>query len=174
MWFAKKTRATKLCFSDPGLLFFVVTGEREGAVIHLNLWKGYTAPHVLVFTTVSRYVTIIKGGENMKELHRLKRNEQKVKTLEDIVKLLKAHDKEVAEKYGIKSIRIFGSYTEGKQRETSDLDLIVVFEKTPSLIELVRIEEELGKMLGVKVDLLTEEAISPFIKPYIREIEVLP
>ncbi len=109
----------------------------------------------------------------MKELHRLKRNDQKVETLEDIVKVLKAHRKEVAEKYGIKSIRIFGSYTEGKQRETSDVDLIVVFEKTPSLIELIRIEEELGEMLGVKVDLLTDEAISPFIKPYIREVEVL-
>jgi len=68
----------------------------------------------------------------MKELHRLKRNEQQVKTLEDIIKFLKAHGKEVAEKYGIRSIRIFGSYTEGKQKETSDLDLIVVFEKTPS------------------------------------------
>ena len=40
----------------------------------------------------------------MKELHRLKRNDQKVETLEDIVKVLKAHGKEVAEKYGIKSM----------------------------------------------------------------------
>ncbi|MBM7583292.1 putative nucleotidyltransferase [Caldicoprobacter guelmensis] len=109
----------------------------------------------------------------MEELRGLDRNEQQIKTLEDIIKVLKAHSKEIAEKYGIKSIRVFGSYVEGKQKETSDLDLIVVFEETPSLIELVQIEEELGRMVGVKVDLLTEEAISPFIKPYIREVEVL-
>jgi len=76
--------------------------------------------------------------------------------------------KELAEKYGIISIKLFGFYAEEKQRETSNLDLIIVFQKIPSLIELVLIEEELGKILGVKVDLLTEEAISPFIKPYIR------
>lgn len=57
----------------------------------------------------------------MKELHRLKKNGQKLKTLEGIVKVFKAHGKE-AEKYGIKSIRVFGSYAEGKQRETSDFD----------------------------------------------------
>ncbi|WP_252228709.1 nucleotidyltransferase family protein [Caldicoprobacter algeriensis] len=149
----------------------------------MHHYLEYEDPLTLIEELISKQEEILEGirklkepigGENMKELHRLKRNEQQVKTLEDIIKVLKAHGKEVAEKYGIKNIRIFGSYTEGKQRETSDLDLIVVFEKTPSLIELVRIEEELGKMVGVKVDLLTEEAISPFIKPYVREVEVLP
>ncbi len=109
----------------------------------------------------------------MKELQRLTKNVQNNVTVKYIVKLLKAHGKELADKYGIESIKIFGSYAEGKQTETSDLDLIAVFKNTPSLIELVRIEEELGEMLGVKVDLLTEEAISPLTKPYIKEIEVL-
>lgn len=52
------------------------------------------------------------------------------------------------------------------------LILIVVFEKIPSLTELAWIEEEFGEMLGVKVHLLTEEAISPFVKPYIRKVEI--
>ncbi len=67
----------------------------------------------------------------------------------------------------------FGSYAEGNQTEKSDLDMIVEFSETPTLIELVRIEEELSELLGVKVDLLTEESISPFIKPYIKEVEVI-
>lgn len=92
--------------------------------------------------------------------------------LEEIEGILKKHKKKLAEKYGIKSLRIFGSYVEGKQKRTSDLDLIVVFEETPTFIELLRIEEELSELLGVKVDLLTEEQISPFIKPYIREMEI--
>ncbi|RKX53660.1 MAG: nucleotidyltransferase, partial [Thermotoga sp.] len=70
-------------------------------------------------------------------------------------------------------LKIFGSYVERKQTETSDIDLIVEFYEVPTLIELVRIEEELTELLGVKVDLLTEESISPFIRPYIKEIEVI-
>lgn len=92
--------------------------------------------------------------------------------LEEIEGILKKHKRKLAKKYGIKSLRIFGSYVEGKQKRTSDLDLIVVFEETPTFIELLRIEEELSQLLGVKVDLLTEEQISPFIKPYIMEMEI--
>lgn len=90
--------------------------------------------------------------------------------LEEVIKILSEHKGELRKKYKIKEIKIFGSYVKGEQKETSDIDLIVDFEETPTFIELVKIEEELEKVLGVKVDLLTEESISPFIKPYIREV----
>ena len=44
-----------------------------------------------------------------------------------------------------KKIEIFGSYARGEQKETSDLDVIVEFEKRKSLLELVGIEQELYK-----------------------------
>jgi len=81
----------------------------------------------------------------MKELHRLKKNGQKLKTLEDIVKVLKVHGKELTEKYGIKSIRVFGSYAEGKQREMSDLDLIGVFKKHLLLLNWCGLKKSLKK-----------------------------
>ena len=59
-------------------------------------------------------------------------------------------------------IEIFGSYARGEQKETSDLDVIVEFEKRKSLLELVGIEQELEDNLGIKIDLLTEASISPF------------
>ena len=52
----------------------------------------------------------------------------------------------------------------------SDVDIIVDFEEVPTFIEFMKIQEELEKILGVKVDLLTEESISPFIRPYIKKI----
>jgi len=97
----------------------------------------------------------------------------KPKTLSEIVKILVQHRKELEENYGIRKVKIFGSYVKGKQTHKSDLDLIVEFNEIPTLIELVRIEEELSKLLGIKVDLLTDEGISPFIRPHIKEIEVL-
>ncbi len=71
--------------------------------------------------------------------------------------------------FGIVKVRVFGSYVRGQQRENSDLDLIVKFKKTPGFIKLMQIEEKLSSILGVKVDLLTEEGISPYIKEYVEK-----
>ncbi len=49
---------------------------------------------------------------------------------------------------------------------------MVGFERTPTLLELVKLEEELSDLLGVNVDLLTEEQISPYIKPFLKVIEI--
>ena len=96
-----------------------------------------------------------------------------MKTIQEIIEILREHERELKKKYKIKRIKIFGSYVEGNQSKTSDIDLIVDFEETPTFIELLRAEEEITRILGIKVDLLTEESISPFIKPYIKEVEAL-
>jgi len=92
-----------------------------------------------------------------------------VKTLNEVVEILRMHKEELKSKYKIKSIKIFGSYARGEQKETSDIDIIVEFEKYPTLVEFIRIQEELENLLGIKVDLLTEGSISPFIRPFIKE-----
>ena len=96
-----------------------------------------------------------------------------MKTLQEIIKILTNQKEVLRKKYKIKEIKIFGSYATNEQKETSDIDLIVDFEEVPTFIELMKIQEELEKLLAVKVDLLTEESISPFIKPYIKEIVVI-
>jgi len=71
-------------------------------------------------------------------------------------------------KYGAKRIEIFGSYARGEERTDSDLDVIVEFSERKSLLELVGIEQELKDHLGIKVDLLTKQSISPYL---IKKIE---
>ena len=83
------------------------------------------------------------------------------KVIDKLVSILKKH--------GAKKIEIFGSYARGEQKETSDLDVIVEFEKRKSLLELVGIEQELEDALGIKVDLLTEASISPYLKVILNE-----
>jgi len=77
------------------------------------------------------------------------------KIIDKLVSILKKH--------GAKKIEIFGSYARGEQKEVSDLDVIVEFEKRKSLLELVGIEQELEDALGIKVDLLTRAYISPYL-----------
>lgn len=72
-------------------------------------------------------------------------------------------------KRGAKRIRIFGSYARGEQTPKSDIDVLVEFKERKSLLDFVRIEREVSEEIGVKVDLLTEKAISPYLKDRINK-----
>jgi predicted nucleotidyltransferase len=72
-----------------------------------------------------------------------------------LISILKKHD--------VERIGIFGSRARGEARPDSDLDVLVDFNKVKSLLTLVSIEQELTDALGIKVDLLTESAISPHL-----------
>lgn len=67
-------------------------------------------------------------------------------------------------KYGVKKILIFGSYARNEATPKSDLDLIVEFPDWTSLLDHVGIEIELSETLNMKIDLLSRNGISPYIK----------
>ena len=74
----------------------------------------------------------------------------------------------------ISIVGIFGSTARGEATESSDIDLIVKLSKPESLLSLVRLEGNLSEALGKKVDLLTEGAISPYLKDRIlKELTVI-
>ena len=56
--------------------------------------------------------------------------------------------------YGVKKIGLFGSYAKGSPDETSDIDVIVEFDR-PIGFKFIEFAEELERLLGGKVDLLT-------------------
>lgn len=70
---------------------------------------------------------------------------------------------------GAKSVAVFGSYARGEAGPSSDLDLLVDFENSVSLLSLIQIEQELSEQLGIKVDLVTEGALSPYIRKVIQK-----
>jgi predicted nucleotidyltransferase len=56
----------------------------------------------------------------------------------------------------------------------SDLDVLVNFRDRKSLLTLVRIERELSESIGVRVDLLTEQSVSPYLIDRIKsELKVI-
>jgi len=67
------------------------------------------------------------------------------------------------EQYGVKTLGIFGSYITGKQKETSDVDILVEFERPIGLLKFVTLEQELSELLGKKVDLVMKSALKPRI-----------
>ena len=74
----------------------------------------------------------------------------------------------------VSMVGIFGSMVRGEAKKKSDIDLLIRFSRPKSLLALVRLERELSKALGRKVDLLTEAAISPYLRERIlQEVRVV-
>lgn len=66
-------------------------------------------------------------------------------------------------------IGIFGSFARDENNDSSDLDILVQFGKRLNLFDLIDLENKLSEALGIKVDLVTRNALSPFIKPFIEK-----
>lgn len=61
----------------------------------------------------------------------------------------------VAANYPIKSVRLFGSYAEGRETENSDVDVMVEFNKEPiSLLKFFGFKDDLADLLGTPVDIV--------------------
>lgn len=73
------------------------------------------------------------------------------------------------ENQGVKKIAVFGSYVRGEERPGSDIDILVKFSERKSLLDIVGMEQDLSEILGIKVDLLTEKSISPYLIDRIKK-----
>ena len=91
------------------------------------------------------------------------------KQLADIKEVLRDQKSLLREKFKVKEIGIFGSYLRGKQRKTSDVDLLVEFIEPVGLFDFLRLEDFLTQKLGVKVDLVIKDALKPRIKQKVIE-----
>jgi predicted nucleotidyltransferase len=59
---------------------------------------------------------------------------------------------------------LFGSMARGESTADSDVDLLVEFNKRKSLLAMVALERKISSAIGRKVDLLTEGALSPYLR----------
>ncbi len=73
----------------------------------------------------------------------------------------------LVKKYSIKGLALFGSYSRNEASETSDIDLLVDFEK-PIGIRFIDLADELELLLHKKVDLVSRKAVKP---GYFKAIE---
>jgi len=70
----------------------------------------------------------------------------------------------VAASHGARDVRVFGSRVRGTARPDSDIDILVKLEAGRSLLDLIAIKQDLEDLLGCKVDVVTEAAISPYMR----------
>ncbi|HEX2925267.1 MAG TPA: nucleotidyltransferase family protein [Ruminiclostridium sp.] len=78
---------------------------------------------------------------------------------------------QIASLYGAKDLRIFGSTARNEQNDSSDIDLLVKMEKGTTLLKHISLVHALEEELGIKVDVVSENAIKGRIKENIlREV----
>lgn len=90
-----------------------------------------------------------------------------MKTLQEIKSTLSSHKNRLFNDYPIKSMAIFGSYSRKEQKDTSDLDILVEFSDRIG-IRFVDLADDLEKIVGFKVDLVSKKGIK---EKYLKAID---
>ena len=91
--------------------------------------------------------------------------------LEEIRRKLVELKPVMKENFKVKTIGLFGSYVKGREKEKSDLDILVEFEEPISLLKFIALENYLSDSVGVKVDLVEKSALKPRIgKRVLKEV----
>ena len=90
-----------------------------------------------------------------------------------ILDALKAILPDLKTAHGVKSLGVFGSYARREQKGNSDLDLLIEFDRAPTVFEFVRLQRYLTGELGLNVDLVMKSALKPNIGKHILR-EVVP
>ncbi|MFZ1023447.1 MAG: nucleotidyltransferase domain-containing protein [Thermoplasmata archaeon] len=96
--------------------------------------------------------------------------------VEQVLGPFRAQIDRIARRYHVREIRVFGSLARKSATAASDVDLLVDFDRSkpsPSTLRSVDMSLELEKLLGRRVDVVTESSLHWFIQPQIV-IEAVP
>ena len=86
---------------------------------------------------------------------------------DDILETLKAHRGDL-DRFGVETLRLFGSVARGDASAASDVDLLVRFRSSPSFSSFMKLRIFLEDLLGRKVDLITESGLRDRVRPSVE------
>lgn len=98
---------------------------------------------------------------------------RKKRSADEIRQDLRAHLPDLRERYGITYLGLFGSYVRGEQKKTSDVDILVEFDRPGTLLDFIHLQHDLEDLLGVRVDLVEKSGLKSAIRPHVLA-EVVP
>lgn len=82
-----------------------------------------------------------------------------------VIATLRAHEPEL-KAAGVERLSLFGSTARGAARADSDIDLLATFSdaRPLSLLDVIRIENQIADLLGQPVDLIEEGTLKPRVR----------
>jgi hypothetical protein len=96
-----------------------------------------------------------------------------MRSIEEIRQDLQMNLPELRDRYGVTYLGIFGSYVRGEQKTTSDVDILVEFDRSGTLLDFIHLQHDLEDLLGIRVDLVEKSGLKSTIKSYVLA-EVVP
>ena len=87
-----------------------------------------------------------------------------MKTLADIQNILTSNMDIFQKTYQVTTLGIFGSYARQEQTETSDVDILIDYDIAPTLSMLVDLRSYLSELVGMPVDVVTKNGLSPKVR----------
>lgn len=90
-----------------------------------------------------------------------------------ILQKYRAEILDLATLHGARNVRVFGSLARGEGNEDSDLDLLVTLGEGRSLLDIVGLKQDLEDLIHRSVDVITERALSPYIREHVLS-EAIP
>jgi predicted nucleotidyltransferase len=87
---------------------------------------------------------------------------------DEVLKLLKSHKAKLASRFGVTELALFGSMARDTAGGDSDVDILVNFDGPATSKRYFGAQFYLEDLLGCPVDLVTEKALRPELRPYIQ------
>jgi len=96
----------------------------------------------------------------------------RVETKDKVVSLIERHIEDI-KAFGVTRLGLFGSFARGESNEASDVDILVEFDpESKTFDNFIHLAFYLEDLLDRRVELMTTDALSPYIGPHIlREVE---
>lgn len=90
-------------------------------------------------------------------------------TRDKVLQILRGHLSVLHERFGVRSLALFGSVARDEATAASDVDLLVEFERPIGLFELFALQDELEAILNCSVDVGTIDSLKPRIRSQVLE-----
>lgn len=87
---------------------------------------------------------------------------------DEVLKLLSEHKPELVRRFGITDLALFGSTVRDEARPDSDIDVLVSFDGPATAKRYFGVQFYLEDLLGCPIDLVTDKALRPQLRPYIE------
>jgi len=89
-------------------------------------------------------------------------------TRHEALDLIKRHKSHLADQYGVEDIAVFGSVARDQASEVSDIDVLVRFDGPATSRRYFGVQFYLEDLLQCSVDLVTDKALRPELRPRIE------
>lgn len=87
---------------------------------------------------------------------------------EDILSALRTHKQTLGERFDVAALALFGSFARDEATDRSDVDILVRFKGPATAKSYFGVQFYIEDLLGRRVDLATEKALRPKLRPYVE------